>query len=281
MLDGREHDAVTALSGPLPVMVIAELLGIPADDHETFKRWSDRVVGAFGLVDQPEQELEPEQGEPVVEALGEMYAYFTALFEDRQRAPRDDLVTRLLAASEDGDELSADEVWWFCLMLLIAGNETTTNLIGNMLIAFAEHPGEWRLLKEQPGLVRPAVEEALRYDPPILGLFRTARRPFPVGDEEVPLDARVLLLFAAANRDPARYDSPERFSIGRNPTDHMAFGNGIHFCLGATLARTEARAVLEALLRSARSVEITGEVERMPNPTVRGPACLPLRLQPA
>jgi beta-dihydromenaquinone-9 omega-hydroxylase len=224
-------------------------------------------------------------------AVADLQAYFVGLVRERERHPADDLLSRLIAAqpqvsrsepqaSEDqkAGQLSTFEIFWFFALILIAGHETTTNLLGNLVLALLDHPAEWEALRRDPGLVPAAVNEALRYDAPVQGFFRTARTRYAVGDREIPEGERVLLLFAAANRDPRKYEDPDVFRAARNPEDHLAFGGGIHFCLGASLARMEGAAVLGELLRRVRSFGLAGPVERTNNPALRGARRLPLHV---
>jgi cytochrome P450 len=210
-------------------------------------------------------------------AVADLQGYCAALVRARRKRPADDLVTKLIAAHPDG-QLSQSEIFWFFLLLLIAGNETTTNLLGNMLLALLATPGAWDALRRDPSLVPSAVNEALRFESPIQGFFRTTLVPYRVGDVEIPAGARVLLLFGAANRDPRRYPDPDTFVVGRNPTDHVGFGGGIHYCLGASLAEMEGQAVLRELLARTARVELAGPVERTRNPMLRGARRLPIRL---
>jgi beta-dihydromenaquinone-9 omega-hydroxylase len=270
-------DFAGALAVPLPVAVIAEVLGIPREDYVQFKRWSDDVVEGFNIGG----DLDPGALDlrRITRAIEELRTFFLALFAERRRRPGDDLVSRLLQPLED-ERLTASELFWFCLLLLIAGNETTTNLLGNMLLALVDNPEEWIRLRQRPELVPAAVNEALRYDAPIQGFFRTTMAPYPIRDTTIEPGARVLLLFAAANRDPRRYLDPDRFSIERDARDHLAFGSGIHQCLGESLAQMEGGLVLRELTERVRIVEIAGDVVRTANPTLRGVARLPVRLVP-
>jgi beta-dihydromenaquinone-9 omega-hydroxylase len=224
-------------------------------------------------------------------AVADLQAYFVDLVRERERHPTDDLLSKLIAAqpqasrsepkaSEDDKEgqLSTFEIFWFFALLLIAGHETTTNLLGNLVLALLDHPAEWEALRRGPSRVPAAVNEALRYDAPVQGFFRTARTSYAVGGREIPAGGRVLLLFAAGNRDPRKYEDPDVFRAARNPEDHLAFGGGIHFCLGASLARMEGAAVLGELVRRVRGFELAGPVERTHNPTLRGARRLPLRI---
>lgn len=271
-------DLATEACTSLPIMAIASVMGIPPEDHADFKQWSDGVIDAFKLAD--EVALNAEKTQRILSSIQSLHAYFEELFEARRREPRDDLVTKLMTP-KDGEALSAEEVFWFCFLLLIAGNETTTNLLGNLLLALLTDPSQLEQLRRCPELIPSAVEEGLRYDAPLQGFFRTATAPYPVGGIEIPERARVLLLFAAANRDPRQWVDPDSFDVARQPTDHLAFGSGIHFCLGAPLARIEVASFLRRLLAGTRSIEVAGEVVRTSNPTIRGVEHLPVDVVPA
>src|SRR5438270_1882723 len=237
MLAEGTVDVVANLASPLPVKVIADVLGVPAADYPRFREWSDLIVESLALTD-------PNDSERAGLAIGGVLAlqsYLAGLIDERRRQPRDDMLSRLLEPREDG-ALTSDEVFWFCLLLLVAGNETTTSLLGNILLTFAEHPDQWELVRVRPELVPQAIEESVRMDAPIQGLFRTAVAPYRIGDAEVPVGGRVLLLFGSANRDPRRYDDPDCFVVERKATDHVGFGSGMHLCLGAPLPRTEGTA---------------------------------------
>jgi cytochrome P450 len=238
LLDGitarGRFDAIADLAVPLPVIVIAELLGIPSSDRAQFKVWSDDITGnsSYGG------------------GQREMAAYFYRFVEERRREPRDDLVSALLRAEVDGQHLSMTELLGFCVLLLVAGNETTTNLIGNALLSFGEDaPEAMELLAEQPALLPGAIEEVLRFRSPVQCMFRVTARPARLGDQEVPAGESVVAWIGSANRDEAVFEAPERFDVRRSPNKHIAFGHGPHFCLGAPLARLEARIALEEVLR--------------------------------
>ncbi len=213
----------------------------------------------------------------VPRAVADLQAYCVDLIRERKRRPADDLISKLIAAQPEG-ELSSYEIFWFFVLLLIAGHETTTSLLSNLVLALVDHPDEWDSLRLDPKTVPAAVNEALRYDAPVQGFFRSALTRYAVGDREIPEGARVLLLFGAGNRDPRKYPDPDVFRAARNPEDHLAFGGGIHFCLGASLARMEGAAVLGELVRRVRNFELAGPVERTCNPTLRGARKLPLRI---
>jgi cytochrome P450 len=261
------------VSYPLPTMVIAELLGIPPERKADFKRWSDALVNgiSFGGV------TDISGG---ASGAMEMFQYFSEVVDARRREPRDDLISLIVHDPADGEEpLSVPELIAFCVLLLLAGNETTTNLLGNFFAAMHDHPDELQRLREERGLVPSAVEEALRYDSPIQGLWRGLRTPADIGGVEVPEGARVMTLFAAANRDASVFgDDAERFRSERDARDHLAFGTGIHVCLGASLARLEARVAISTLLERTTTIERAGQPVRFPNPVLRGVRSQPLRL---
>ena len=244
--DGRGdlHDAVAY---PLPTIVIAQLLGVPESDRADFKRWSDAAVAALGSQDPERYRAE----------RSELHRYL--IEQARWRRERDaaggelpdDLISRLVVAEIDDRRLTDAEFVALAVQLLVGGNETTTSLITNAVVRLTERPERWARLRDDPALVEVAVEESLRYDPPVLGLFRTTARPTVLHDVELPEQAKVMLLYAAANRDPAVFDDPEDFSLDRDLDDlrrhHLSFGFGIHLCIGAALARLEARIALAGM----------------------------------
>ena len=277
MLARPVSDAVAELAVPLPITVIASLLGVPTDDMDEFHRRSDGVIEGFHAARSP---LFLYRAARVAHHVVMLHRYMRRRFERLRDAPGEDLISALVASRESGT-LDEQELFWFALMLLVAGNETTTNLIGSMLVALASDPASYERLRAEPTLVDSVVEESLRWGSPIQGMFRSAIADYQVGDETIPAGGRVLLLFAAANRDPGKYHEPDRFVIDRNPTDHLAFGNGIHFCLGAHLARAETAVVLRELIDRVARLELAGPVTWTRNPTVRGPKRLPLRMHAA
>ncbi len=229
-----EIEVVADLATPLPVMVIAEMLGIPPGDYERFKHWSDRVVESDNVP--PGMPL-PEE---IKQAARDLRAYFSAAIEARRRAPGDDLISALVAAHDENDALDAGELLAFVLLLLLAGNETTTNLIGNGMLALGRNPDQLELLRGRPELAPRAVEEMLRYDGPVQSTVRHNREVVEIGGARIEPETMIFVILAAANRDPAHFRDPDRFDITREPDGHLAFGDGIHFCLGAALARLEA-----------------------------------------
>ena len=275
-------DLVPAIAMPVPIRVMADILGVPEVDIPELRRLSDDLVGGFELAPDTtasslDEALATYDLNAITGAILGIHAYFTNLIAERRKSPTDDLLTKLLAPADDG-VLTEQELLWFCLLLLVAGIETTTNLIGNMTIAFIDHPSQWEVVRDERDLIGSAVAESLRYDAPIQGFFRTAVDAYRVGSEEIPPRARVLLPFGAANRDPVRYPDPDAFDVWRNPTDHLAFGGGIHRCLGAGLAELEGRIVLEQLLERTDGLEQAGDIVRTTSPTLRGALQLPLKV---
>ena len=236
-----EMDAIRDLAAPLPVTVIAELLGIPTELREDFKRWSDALVSG------DEQTTEEEQ-RALFEEIGSMFTYFSQVLAERRAHPQNDLVSALLAAEVDGQHLSDQELLGFCGLLLVAGNETTTNLIGNLLLCLDENPGTVERLRTNRALVPGAVEEALRYYSPVKTMIRFATTETTLGDQHIAAGQLLLPWFSSANRDEAEFPDADRFNIEREPNRHLGFGRGIHFCLGAPLARLEVKTALNAML---------------------------------
>jgi cytochrome P450 len=270
-------DLVRDLAVPLPVTVIAELLGVEPERREDFKRWSDAFVGTGydGM------EREEAQGHNDRQ-MAEFAAYFGAMIEARRHERRDDLISALVAAQEDRRVLSTEDVLWCCLLLLVAGNETTTNLIANATLALTSHPEQMALVEGDRSRIPAMIEEALRYDSPVQGLFRTTTRSVEVAGTTIPADEKVLVLYASANRDETHYPDADRFDIARPPANHVAFGHGIHFCLGAPLARLEGRVAFETLLGRMR--DLRPDPERPPvrtnNIIIRGLESFPMLFAP-
>jgi cytochrome P450 len=272
LVSSSEPDLVQHVAWPLPVIVIAEVLGIPIDRREDFKRWSTDMVGGIA----GELDLERSQ-----QSAFEMFSFFVEAITARQVDPGDDAISFLLSKSnvlEGDDRLTVQDLVGFCILLLIAGNETTTNLVGNAAHAFFEHPGEWEKLVADPSLASSAVEECLRYDGPVKTIFRMNREEVTVAGTTIPPMSRVLPLFSSANRDESIWPDADVFRVDRNPQEHVAFGYGIHHCLGAPLARLEAKLLFETL--AARRLVLTPRGAGVPvnGPILRGWQSVPVRL---
>ena len=265
---GEEFDAVGALTAPFPVQVIAELLGVGDADRDDFRRWSDAMIEA------------PDSRDPeVLSRAGELWRFLDEHLRDRVAHPRDDLTSMLMHAEFDGRPLTHAEARMFCLSLLVAGNETTRHLLSGTFLALWEHPEQRAALAADPAGIPAAVEECLRWVTPIQAFGRTSATATQVGGVSLPTDAFVVMLYASANRDDAAFGpTADRFDITR-PVDppHLSFGFGEHLCLGAALARMEARVFLTELLARTPEWDVTGDPEWAPSTLVRGMRSLPLR----
>jgi cytochrome P450 len=264
-------DLAAEVAYPIPIGVIADMLDVPAEHRTDFKRWSDDTIDALG------GGLDAETSTRVELSIIEFAQYFAEVIARRRLAPGKDLLS-LLVDPTNGETLADGDLISFAILLLVAGNETTTNLIGNLVHALAVHPDQWTRLQRDRSLVPAAVEEALRFDAPIQGFFRNTVVDVELHGETIAADEKVMVLFGSANRDERKYPEPDRFIVDRNPMDHVAFGAGIHLCLGAPLARLEGVRFLERLLDRVERVELAGEVERTENPLLRGVRRLPVSL---
>jgi cytochrome P450 len=244
-------DVVTDFAYPLPVIVIAELLGVRAEDRPRFKWWSDTLIAAdpnmLDASDDPEHWRRRRQ-DAIRPVTGEMRAYFGPILAARRVRPQPDLISDLVASEIEGQRLTEDELVGFCTLLLIAGNITTTNLLGNAMVCFEEHPMAVATLEQHPDLMPSAVEEVLRFRSPAKMLVRVAAADTELAGHVIRQGQLIVAWITAANHDDMHFRNPEAFDIGRAPNPHLAFGHGIHFCLGAALARLEARIALETLL---------------------------------
>ncbi len=266
-----EMDFIRDFAFPLPARVIGMLLGAPTADLEAIKRWSDRLAAQIGgSVEAADNFTEAEAG------LSELVAYFRALITERGRAPRDDLVSLMLRAESEGETLSSEEVVSNCVLLLFAGHETTTNLLGNGLHHLLRHPDQVARLRAQPERIETAVEELLRYDGPVTGTVKVALRDLDWHGRRIARGQRVIPFLSSANRDPAQFAQPDALDVLRHPNRHLGFGYGIHFCLGAPLARLEARLAFETLLRRLPALA-AAPARFKPQVFLRGLASLPLR----
>jgi hypothetical protein len=270
---GEPFDAISTLAYPLPVIVICELMGVPVEDRHQFEGWSS---DATRLLDGDIDEETMQRG-----ILAAMYFinYFNSLFEARRAEPRDDLVSGLLAVEEAGDVLTEEELRSIVLLLFLAGHETTMNLIGNGLFALMQHRDQWDRLVADRSLVPSAVEEFLRYDGPVHVTARVATEDLEVGGTLFSKGSQVVTLLAAANRDPDRFPDPDRLDIGRTDNQHLTFSHGIHYCLGAALARLEGQVVFDTLASRFPSLHLAvdpGEVEYREHFVLRGLKALPV-----
>lgn len=269
---GDPMELVGDLASPLPVTIIAEMLGVPAEDHARFREWSDEAIRTLGdntLDDRLRAEA----------ALQELGSYLVEVAEERRREPRDDLLTGLVRAEEQGDKLSDGELSAMVVLLLVAGNETTTKLLANGVVALLRNPEQLGILRKEPKRIPGAVEELLRYDGPVQLTSRMVLEEGEIDGRPIRPGQQLVLLLAAANRDPERFPEPDRLDVTRETGRHLAFGHGAHFCLGAQLARLETALALEALLPRFPELRFADEpIVWGDNPVLRGPTRLPLVL---
>jgi cytochrome P450 len=270
---GEPFDLVRDLAVPLPVTIIAEMMGVPRERLADFKRWSDLVI-EFSTGPGREQPF----ARRFADSFTELFVYLRQLVEERRRHPREDLISAIVAEQDGLVGLSDREAMQFVMLLMIAGNETTTNLLGNTVNALLDHPEQAARLAAEPALVTSVVEEGLRYDTPVQVVFRTASEDAELRGVRIPKGAFLAVYLGSANRDERRFPDPDRFDLDRSPQGFPAFGFGKHFCLGASLARLEARAALEALAPELpRLARVRERVERIDSFLVRGPRSLELR----
>lgn len=273
-----EMDLIADFAYPLPASVIAGMIGVPLEDLDRFKTWSDEIAAFVGsALATPDKRERGERG------AREMSAYFRGIIADHRRRPKDDILSGLLAAEEAGIGLSEDELVASCILLLFAGHETTTNLIGNGMLALLRHPEAVAALRRDPGLAAGAVEEMLRYDGPTQAMTRIAREDVRLGEASplIRTGERVFALLNAANRDPDVFANPERFDVARGDSRHLSFGFGIHFCLGAPLARLEGQIAVRALVERLPDLALgVDQPEWSDSLVLRGVKALPVRFGP-
>ncbi|MEA2501969.1 MAG: hypothetical protein QOD01_2080 [Actinomycetota bacterium] len=271
---GRDEvDLIAELALPLPVTVISELLGLPIEDQAQAREWAEAIAQVLDPIVTEEQATRADR------AVKELAAYIGRVVAQRRREPGPDLLSRLIQAEDDGAHLSEAELISTVGLLFGAGHETTRNLIGNGMLALLRHPGELQRLRDDPSLIRSAVEELLRYDSPVQIAGRGARADVVVGGEHIAAGEPMMLLVGAANRDPARFPDPDRLDVGRPDVKMLSFGGGIHFCLGAMLARTEAQIAIGTLLARVPQIELaTDHLEWRPHITLRGLSRLPVNV---
>lgn len=278
-IERRTVEFLSEFAAPLPLEVIAAVIGVPDRDLDDFKRWSDDLFSAQG-VNRPTKEMMV----ALARSSREFVEYFNARLEERRDAPADDILSDLVRAEDEGDVHSRTETLAICSELLAAGNETTTSLIAQAVLALAERPDLLRLLQAEPEQIPALLEETLRLESPIQGFYRTATNDAVVGGVQIPAGAHLLLLYGSANRDEHEFADPDVFDLERGSRRrHLAFGRGVHVCPGSLLARTEARLALEALLKRLDNIRLSTPAESLsylPSHLVRSLTSLPLRFDP-
>ena len=272
--EGGECDFVERVAAPLPIAVIAWMLGVPESDWGLLFDWTNRTIGAGD----PEYRQEGDSAaETAREATAELFEYFTRLVEEKRRNPADDLISLFAQLEYEGKRLPQHDVLAWCFLIVVAGNETTRNGTSGGMLAFIEHPEELRKLQRDPGLLKPAIEEVLRWTSPLIHFTRTATADFELRDKTIREGDVVALFYPSANRDEEVFDDPFAFRIDREPNRHLAFGIGEHFCLGAHVARVELQIAYKHLLPRIETVELAGPVERLRSNLVGGIKHLPIR----
>ena len=274
-LEKGEVDVMEDIAYPLPVQIICDMLGVPVEDNARFRAWTNEAARSLD----PDFALPPEEIERRQRTFEAMQGYFTDLVAHRRADPRDDLISALIAAEDEGKTLTETELISTCILLLIAGHETTVNLIGNGTLQLLRHPGQLQKLRDDPSLIGTAVEELLRFDPPVQLTGRLALEDMEFGGKTLKKGDQAVILIGAANRDPEQFTEPQRLDVTRTENRHLAFGMGVHFCLGAPLARVEGRIALGELVRRARVMELlTDDPPYKEQLVLRGLAALPVRM---
>lgn len=268
-----EFDFVTDVAAELPLLVIAELLGVPVEDRWKLFDWSNRLIGME----------DPEYGSPIDAkvAAAEMFQYAYGLAQQKRAEPVDDIVSALVTAEVDGRRLTDIEFNMFFFLLVVAGNETTRNAIAGGMQALCEHPDQYERLRGEPDVLPSAIEEILRWVTPVMQFRRTAMRDAVIGDQPVRAGDKVIVYYSSANRDEAVFPNASTFDVGREPNPHVAFGFGAHFCLGASLARLEMRSMFEELLKRMPDIGLAGPVQRLRSNFINGIKHLPVTFKPS
>lgn len=277
-LERGAADVMEDIAYPLPVQIICDMLGVPVEDNVRFRVWTSEAARSLD----PDFALPPEVVEQRQRTFDALHAYFEDLIAKRRAEPRDDLISALIAAEDEGKQLNEAELVSTCILILIAGHETTVNLIGNGTLQLLRHPDQLAKLRKDPALIGTAVEELLRFDPPVQLTARLALEDIQLGGKVLKQGQQGVILIGAVNRDPAQFPDPQRLDITRQENRHLAFGMGIHFCLGAPLARMEGRIALGQLAARTKTLELAvDEPPYKENLTLRGLAALPVRMTPA
>jgi cytochrome P450 len=282
-IERGQMDLAAEFSIPLPMMVIAGMIGIPAHDWPRFNRWSDAILKLSHTVRGMQTAQAESSGQAYYAVTAEMKAYLPDLIQSRRAKPQDDLLTKLIEAEVDGAKLTEDELLGFFQLLVVGGQETTTNLINNAILSFIENPDQLARLQASPELLPSAIEEVLRYRSPFQFIYRGTLRDVEMHGKTIPKGKLVLVMLGSANRDPKQFSNPHQFDITRDPNPHLAFGHGIHFCIGAPLSRLEARLALPEIFKRMKNIEFADQQPWEPRKSlhVHGPTRLPIRFQPA
>ncbi len=272
-------DVMHDVAVPLPGWVIADMLGVPQEDQEDFTRWSRDQVRVYDRSGTMHERIPiMRQGQA---SMLEMKAYLEDVIAARRNAPRDDLITMMIEAEEAGDRLTTDEMVVMCIALLVGGNNSTAHLIGNAILTLARHPESLAHLRANPEVIRPAIEEVMRYDSPVQATSRVAREPIAIGGQTIEPGQNIYLLFGSANRDEAQFPEPERFDITRQPNRHLTFAHGPHFCIGAAVARAEAQTAVLTIARRCADLQLASDhVDWIEGFAFRGPKSLPVTFRP-
>lgn len=276
-IEKGEMDIIRDLAYPLPITIVGALIGVPPEDADLLRKWSNDFNRAIGGV------VLPELVETAQHGILEMRDYFGTIVKERHKHPRNDLISGLIDLEEsDNNRLSEQELVATCLMLTFAGHETTTNLIGNGLHALLNNPEQMARLQRNPSLINSAVEELLRYDAPVQLTVREAKEDLRIGDKDIKKDQRVVLMWGSANRDPERFQDPDKLDLTRKRNQHYSFGHGIHYCLGAPLARAEGQIAINTVLQKLPSLQIAANnLEWQENFSFHGLKSLPVSFQSA
>jgi cytochrome P450 len=277
-----EMDMALDFAIPLPLLVIAQMLGIPVADRAKFRHWTDVLLAMSYTIGAAHSDEAAKAAAAYQAATAEMFEYTARVLSERQESPKDDLLTRLGQAEIDGERLTLDEIVGFFQLLLLAGSETTTNLLNSAVLCFVEHPDQLARLYAEPRLLPSAIEEVLRFRSPLQWMYRITTRAVEIHGQTIEAGKMVLAVIGSANRDGKQFAIPQRFDIAREPNPHIAFGHGVHFCLGAPLARLEARVALTEFLGRVRGFALASNEPWEPRKGlhVHGPTRLPIRFEP-